>query len=364
MRPRALLALIAVTLLALIAAAVLEHASSRRRQPGVDGTRLLPGLESSINAVTGLQLVGAGARALVTLRRTTKGWEVAETAAPADPARVRSYLLRLARARIIAGKTRDPALYPLIGVAAIDHADASGVEARLSGLMPEPALLIGRYDARLDGTFVRLAGHAGSLLVAGDLTPSRAPADWMPHPLLSIASDAVQAVAVSDASGTRYVVAREADGRLRVQHAPPGVQAAARRDLVADVLDGIDYTAVEPGAAPPANALRARVELRDGIIIELHLWRPAGAAVPTHALLTVQAPRGRAPVPAARAAALAAWLQGRTWVLAPGTWSLLSGSLQPGVPMPASAASAPAATPATTSSSAAEPSTINDGGRR
>jgi hypothetical protein len=362
MRPRALLALIAVTLLALIAAAVLEHASSRRRQSGVDGTRLLPGLESSINAVTGLQLVGAGARALVTLQRTTKGWEVAETAAPADPARVRSYLLRLARARIIASKTRDPSLYPLIGVAAIDHADASGVEARLSGLMPEPALLIGRYDARLDGTFVRRAGHAGSLLVAGDLTPPRAPADWMPHPLLSIASDAVQAVTVSDASDTRYVVVREADGRFRVRHAPPGVQAAARRALVADVLDGIDYTAVEPGVAPPASALRARVELRDGITIELHLWRPAGAAAPPRALLTVQAPRGRTPAPAMRAAALAAWLQGRTWVLAPGTWSLLSGSLQPGVPMPAPAASA--AAPAAASSSAAEASGINEGGRR
>ncbi|MDE1959242.1 MAG: DUF4340 domain-containing protein [Xanthomonadaceae bacterium] len=361
MRPRALLVLIAVTLLTLVTAAALEHAASQRRQPGVDGTRLLPGLDSSINAVTGLQLVGAGARALVTLQRTAKGWEVSETAAPADPARVRSYLLRLARARIIAGKTRDPSLYPQIGVAAIDHADARGVEVRLSGLMPQPALLIGHYDARLDGTFVRLAGHAESLLVAGDLTPPRAPADWMPHPLLSIASDAVQAVTVSDASGARYVVDREADGRLRVRHAPPGVQAAARRDLVADVLDGIDYSAVEARTTPPANALRARVELRDGIIIELQLWQPAGAGTPTRALLTVQAPRGGAPLHA-RAVALAAWLQGRTWVLAPGTWSLLSGSLQPGMPMPPSAA--PDAAPAAATSSAAKASTINDGERR
>ncbi len=360
MRPRALLALLVVTLLALIAAVVVERDALQHGQPGVDGTRLLPGLESSINAVTGLQLVGNGARALVTLQRTAKGWEVAETAAPADPARVRGFLLRLARARIIAGKTRNPSLYPLIGVAGIDHVGTSGVEARLSGLMPEPALLIGRYDARLDGTFVRLSGHAESLLVAGDLTPPRAPADWMPHPLLSIASDAVQAVAVSNASGTRYVVAREADGRLRVLHAPPGVEAAARRDLVADVLDGIDYSAVEPGTTPPANALRARVALRDGIIIVLRLWQPAGAGVPTRAVLTVQTPRGEPPSLAARAVALAAWLQGRTWVLAPGTWSLLSGSLQPGMPMPASAASA--ASPAA-SSSDAESSTINDGGR-
>ncbi|MDE1899991.1 MAG: hypothetical protein KGH73_13135 [Xanthomonadaceae bacterium] len=122
-----------------------------------------------------------------------------------------------------------------------------------------------------------------------------------------------------------------------------------------------DKGAVEARTTPPANALRARVELRDGIIIELQLWQPAGAGTPTRALLTVQAPRGGAPLHA-RAVALAAWLQGRTWVLAPGTWSLLSGSLQPGMPMPPSAA--PDAAPAAATSSAAKASTINDGERR
>ncbi len=361
MRPRALLALIAAALLALIAAVAVEHAASQRRQPGVAGSRLLPGLESSINAVTGLQLLGAGARPLVTLQRTAQGWAVTQTAAPADPARVRSYLLRLARARIIAAKTRDPSLYAVIGVAAIAGGDASGVELRLQGMTASPALLIGRYDVRLDGTFVRPADSAESLLVAGDLTPPRAPTDWMPHPLLSIASDAVQAVTVSDASGARYVVAREIDGRLMVRHAPPGVQAAARRDLVAGVLDGLDYAAVEPVMAPPADALQARVELRNGIVIELHLWRPTPAATHARAVLTVQAPRRAAAALVVRATALAAWLQGRTWVLAPGTWSLLSGSLQPGMPMPAPAASA--AAPAAATSSAAAPPMISDGDR-
>ncbi|HVB84804.1 MAG TPA: DUF4340 domain-containing protein [Rhodanobacteraceae bacterium] len=361
MRPRALLALIAAALLALIAAVAVEHAASQRRQPGMAGTRLLPGLESSINAVTGLQLLGAGAHLLVTLQRTAQGWAVTQTAAPADPARVRSYLLRLARARIIAAKTRDPSLYATIGVAAIASASAGdgGVELRLQGMTASPALLIGRYDERLDGTFVRPADSAESLLVAGDLTPPQAPVDWMPHPLLSIASDAVQAVTVSDASGARYVVAREADGRLMVRHAPAGVQAAARRDLVAGVLDGLDYVAVEPAAKPPADALRARVELRNGVVIELHLWRPTPVATHARAVLTVQAPRGAAPALVTRAAVLAAWLQGRTWVLAPGTWSLLSGSLQPGMPMPASAASAPAAA----TSSAAAPPMISGGDR-
>ena len=353
MSPRALLVLIATALLALLAAVAVEHAASQRRQPSVAGTRLLPELESSINAVAGLQLLGAGARPLVTLRRTAQGWAVAQTAAPADPAQVRSYLLRLARARIIAGKTRDPSLYAAIGVVAIRSAGTSGVELRLQGITPAPALLIGRYDARLDGTFVRPAGSAESLLVAGDLTPPRAPADWMPHPLLSIASDAVQAVTVTDSGGARYVLARGADGHLLVRHAPPGVQAAARRDLVAGVLDGIDYAAVEPGTVPPADALRAWVELRNGIVIELHLWRLAAAAMHARGVLTVQAPHGATPALVSRAAALAAWLQGRTWVLAPGTWSLLSGSLQPGMPMPAPASSATA--PAAATSSATPP---------
>ena len=361
MSPRALLALIAAALLALLAAVAVEHAASQRRVPGVAGTRLLPGLESAINAVSGLQLVGAGARPLVTLRRTAQGWAVAQTDAPADPARVRGYLLRLARARVIAGKTRDPSLYAAIGVATIRDAGASGVELRLHGITPWPALLIGRYDPRLDGTFVRPAGSAESLLVAGDLTPPRTPAAWMPHPLLSIASDAVQALAVSDAGGASYVLDRDAAGHLMVRHAPPGVQAAARRDLVAGMLDGIDYSAVEPLMTPPADALRARVELRNGIIIALHVWRPTPAAAHARGVLTVQAPRGAAPALMTRAAALAAWLQGRTWVLAPGTWSLLSGSLQPGMPMPAPAASA--AAPAAAVSSAATPSMISDGGR-
>ncbi len=363
MSPRALLALIAAALLALLAAVAVEHAASQRRVPGVAGTRLLPGLESAINAVSGLQLVGAGARPLVTLRRTAQGWAVAQTDAPADPARVRGYLLRLARARVIAGKTRDPSLYAAIGVATIRDAGAGagGVELRLHGITPWPALLIGRYDSRLDGTFVRPAGSAESLLVAGDLTPPRVPAAWMPHPLLSIASDAVQALAVSDAGGASYVLDRDAAGRLMVRHAPPGVQAAARRDLVAGVLDGIDYTAVEPLMTPPADALRARVELRNGIIIALHVWRPTRAAAHARGVLTVQAPRGAAPALMTRTAAFAAWLQGRTWVLAPGTWSLLSGSLQPGMPMPAPAASA--AAPAAAASSAATPSMISDGGR-
>lgn len=322
---RALGALFAVALLLLLLDAFGPGRHAPLPSAGVAGQPLLPRLAANIGRVTRIEVQPARG-ASVSLLRSTRGWWVQQLGAPADATLVQNWLARLARTRILEAKTRLAAQYALLGVAN-PGLPGAGLALQLSSPQALPQLLIGHYDARQEGTFVRLRGHAQSLLVAGDVTPPSRAVNWMQHPLLSLPANAVLQIDLIGPGGARFLIDRSLDGAPRVVTAPHGLrQPLALGSLLLGIFDGLDYSGVYARIATPPQALQLRALLSDGSLLTLSAWRDQDG----HALgnIGIQAPVGGLPPEAAAGLArTAARVRAHTWQLAPGTWSLLRDAL-------------------------------------
>ncbi len=328
MSARAVLVWLLAAALAVLLDAVVPGGGTRAPAALPEGRLLLPGLQARLPQVGGIRLDAPGAPPLVLARRGGL-WHIQSPPMAADGALVQSWLRRLARARIVQAKTRDAARYAELDVAA-PGARGAGILLWLTGVPGIPALLIGRYDAREDGTFVRLSGRPQALLAGGDLTPPRRAVDWMHHPLLALPAGAVLQVDLLGPGGARFLVDRGLDGALHVPMRPRGLaQPLATGRLLLDLFEGFDYDGVHAPEPAPAQALRLRALLSDGSLLTLHVWRSAqGQALGN---LTIQAPAGGLPADAAAGLARTAErVQAHTWRLMPGVWSLLHGALYPG----------------------------------
>ena len=344
---RGLSVLIALALLAVLADLAVRGPVGWTAPGQPVGRVLLPQLAAARARVTAIT-VQPPATAPVVLRRAADGWRVESTQSPADPQMVEDWLDRFARARILETKTRLPAQYPQLGVAGPGRAGA-GIMLTLEGVPGLPQLLVGHYDARQDGTFIRLRGQAQSLLVGGDLTPPVRAVDWMRHPLLSLPASAVLQVDVLGRDGARFLIDRSLDGTPRVRIAAPQLrQPLALGVLLLGLFDGFDYAGVLPRSAAPPQAVQLRALLSDGSLLTLLAWRDVRGRPLGN--LDIQAPAGGLPADAAAGLArTAARVQAHTWQLAPGTWSLLQDALYPAAaPARATTVAAPPDMPSAT----------------
>ncbi len=306
---------------------------SFQHQANLDGRLLFPSLAGEVNAIRSIRLVGAGKRTEVHLLREAEGWKLTGPDEPADAVRIRSWLLRLSSTRVLDIKTAQPSEYAAMGVQSIRQMGAGGTELILSGAHPPLRLIIGRYDLRQDGTFVRKVGTSQSLLVEGDLTPSRRAADWMSHPLLGLPAGEITQLQLAAPGGPEFALLRNAQGRISVTRAPPGVvRPRAQAALLISLFEVLDFREVRAPLRPPSQALSLRVELRDKLLIKSRIWRSKNA---TLAVFKVQN-RSRNKVTQRRAALLAQQLQRHVWVLAGGIWPTLQGALYASSSNPAS----------------------------
>lgn len=304
-------------------------------QVNLDGQLLLPDLAKEVSSISTIRLLGKDKRAELHLLRGVEGWQLTGADEPADAARIRGWLLRLSTTRILEAKTNQLSEYPAIGVQAGSRAGTGGTELILSGGHHPIRLIIGHYDPRQDGTFVRKVGATQSFLVEGDLTSSRRVADWMSHPLLSIPVRQIAKLQLSVPGGPEFSLVQDAQGQISVSRAAPGVlRPQAQAELLASLFEALDFREVRAPLRPPSQALLLRVELRDKLFIRTRIWRSENA---TLAVFKVQN-RSRSKVTARRAGMLAQQLQRHVWVLADGIWPTLQRALYAPSSNPASTA--------------------------
>ncbi len=311
----------------------------------LDGQLLFPNLTKEVNSIRAIRLLGKDKRTELHLIREIAGWKLTGTDEPADAARIRGWLLRLGSTRILAAKTNQPSKYAAIGVQARSRAGVGGIELILSGAQHPIRLIIGHYDSRQDGTFVRKLGAAQSFLVEGDLTPSQRTADWMSHPLLSIAVEQIAKLQLSAPGGPEFFLVQNAQGQISVSRAAPGViRPQAQATLLARLFETLDFRELRTPLRPPPRALLLRVELRDKLLISTRIWRSANA---TLAVFKVRN-RSRSEVTARRARMLAQRLQRHVWVLTGAIWPMLQRALYaPSSKLPSTATRVAPANPAT-----------------
>lgn len=256
------------------------------RQPGQTmpgDVALVPGLAAAINDVTKLTMTGAGKLRLVTLERREKGWVVAEREGhPADVAKVRELLLKLADAKLVEAKTANPELHAKLGVEDIAGKDAKGTLLGIEGLAKPVAIVVGNYSGRAgETTFVRRDGEAQAWLAKGNLSLDPNAANWLLKDLFDIPSNRIAEVRIEHAGKVVHAV-KDApeDPNYALQDLPKGREPAS--DFVANALASVPSTLrfddVVPAekAEPPADAWQATYTGFAGLVLKATAWQADG----------------------------------------------------------------------------------------
>jgi uncharacterized protein DUF4340 len=238
------------------------------------GTPLLPALAAHLDSVTGIRLVGAGAKPLVTLEQQEARWRVRESEYAADAVKVRRLLIALSELKIAETKTADPARYAALGVEEPDAATATSVRVELDGLGAPTALIVGR-SAGTQGSFVRRPGEAQVFAARPALDLARTPRDWMLRGFLDLASARIAAVEVARADGPAWRAERagRAAEHFGVPNLPTGKEltSAGAADPAGSAFSNLEFDEVRATQPRVPGAKRHQVAVRcfDGLTVTL-----------------------------------------------------------------------------------------------
>ena len=280
MNQKTLIVLGVAAALAVGVALFVDHSRTPQSDVSARAGLLVPELREHVNDVTRITMTAANNQPAVTLARGQQGWTVAQRGGyPADVAKLRDFLLKLADATLLEEKTSNKDRYADLGVDDITSASAKGVLLDLEGLTKPARVVLGTYNAQGGGTFVRRADEVQSWLAKGTLAPEKNPADWIAKDLANIAADRIASVTITRPDGklVRVANASAADTRFDIVDVPKGREASS--EYVANglgaVLSELNIEDVAPlaEAAPPASALKARYVAFDGLIVDATAWK-------------------------------------------------------------------------------------------
>ena len=282
MNARKLLLLIVVAVIALALAIALRSRHAAPVQPAEQDKPLLPALRDHVNDVSGITLTGAGGKVIATLARGKDGWTIAERAGyPADVAAIRGLLVKLGGSTVVEPKTTNPQRYPDIGVDDVADKDAKGVEVDVAGLSAPVKIIVGSYSPQGAGTFVRRAGEAQSWLASGDLSISKAVADWEKRDIVDLASGRVASVTLTAPDGKTLKVykQRQTDPDFSVANVPQGRQVQQGMAVtIATALSGLRVDEVFSAKDMPApdQVHKAEYVAFYGVTIDATVWSKDG----------------------------------------------------------------------------------------
>jgi len=283
LNPRTLRILFVAALAALVAAFWVSRSNAPESESRAQANAvLLPQLRDEANDITTITISGAG-KTWVTLKRTADGWVVAERAGyPADTAKLREYVLKLADASVVEAKTANPARYAELGVEDPGAGDAKSVLVTLSGMKAPLSLIVGAFNGGGGGgTFVRRTGEAQSLLVKGNLLAEKDPAAWIRRDLAHIDAERIKQISITAPDGKTLRIAKEttSDSNFRIADVPKGREPAS--DYVANGLgSGLSHLRIDDVAAandlPPQKPFKVHYLAFGGLAIDATAWDAGG----------------------------------------------------------------------------------------
>lgn len=281
MRTRNLVILAAVTLIIIIVA--VAASLSRAPQSGKEKTLLFPELKDTINNTSEVIIRGQGRT--VTLLKQEIGWSVKEAGGyPANFDRLKPLLVGMTTLRIVEEKTRNPELYPRLGV---EDPDNPGAASHLLVLKDDSGqtlaeLIVGksRRDAASPegGLYVRRPDQAQSLLVEGRLTVTSQITDWFSQRLFSIAPDRIRSMVIRHPDGETVTVSREEKGDdFSVEPVPEGRKPQSeiiltRMGTVLENTFALNVASAEDFTFP-GDHVRATIRTFDGLVTEVQAVR-------------------------------------------------------------------------------------------
>jgi len=243
------------------------------------GALVLPGLSAKLDSVTGVRLVGAGGKPLVTIERRDGRYRVLERDGyPADAGRLRTLLLGLTGLKVHEPKTADPARYAVLGVEDPKSADAKSVLVEVTGPTPPVSLIVGHPASSGDAVYVRSPSATQAQEAGPSFTLERDPKNWLDKDILSVAADRMKEVDVTRADGPAWKAVREHSGdvQLTVPGLPKGksLSSPAAPNPVVGALANLEADDVRPaaGVTPPAATHQTVYRTFDGLTVTIRGW--------------------------------------------------------------------------------------------
>ena len=290
------------TLLGLLVAAIVsvglavwawQSTHARLNVPGA-GEPLLPQLAEKGGQAAEIEIVMDDGEDRIRLVRKGDAWFAGEEEYPADPKKIRKFLLELMKLRKAEPKTRVARHYRILeveepgsskearGLRVIVRDDKGNVIADV--ILGKPAY--NRLGEGKKAQYARLAGEAQSWLVEGLVRPLPALTRWVDHIAVDIPREDVVRGKIVHADGevleVRATGEKGADGEpiFRIVGLPEGVKtkpnyqiAAVARDMAQ--LDFELARKARPHKEKPV--VYAEVETKDGLVVGHDVWQEGTA---------------------------------------------------------------------------------------
>ncbi|KFN48356.1 DUF4340 domain-containing protein [Arenimonas metalli] len=235
--------------------------------------RLLPGFESRVEAIDAIEVIGAGGQPLVRIEKQDGTWVMPDRDRwPANQREVSRALFRLAGARRIEPKTRNPALHARLGVEDVAAPEAKGAELRLAGGGDPVRLVIGNNHPSLGGSYVRVGDDPQAWLLDEDIGPARAPADWLDRRLLDIPLARIEEVRIAPAGARAFRLSRVED-RFSLDGQPPAAMTDPDAgNGTAGVTDQLPFDDLAVDGGTEATQVVDFIGV-DGVAVRIAAWR-------------------------------------------------------------------------------------------
>ena len=241
--------------IAVIALAAWVSSRSQTGESSIAGTRVLPGLERSLNQVTEIRITKAD-NARTTLSREAADWVVGERGYPADSGKLRKLLLDLASLQAVQRKTRLARNYPVLGVESVTSPNATGARIDIVSAGKTWSLIVGHSSGSDDG-YVRVVDSAQSLLASPLIRVDADPKLWLDPIILNIGRKRVSEIDERPAKGRGFSVSRakKTQADLAVRGVPRGreLTGADAADSMDGALSNLTLTDVRKTTAPPGG---------------------------------------------------------------------------------------------------------------
>jgi hypothetical protein len=255
---------------------------SGRNQTGGDpiaGTKVLPGLESSVNDVTEVRITKAD-RTQATLDRKATDWMVAQRGYPADSGKLRKLLLDLGSLQAVERKTAMARNYAVLGVQSVSQPKATG--ARIDIVSPGRtwSLIVGN-SVDDDDCYVRVADSAQSLLASPLIMVDADPKLWLDPGILDIAQSRISEVDEQPATGPAFSVSRDKSSQVdfTVHGVPRGraLSGADAADTMGSALSALTLTDATRAAPAPTGTVLSHAAFKtfDGLEIDISGYKQA-----------------------------------------------------------------------------------------
>lgn len=210
---------------------------------------LLPGLAEQANSINQLQVVTAGEKTLVTLRRQEQGWVVEEFHNyAADWTQLRNLLSALAKARIVEPKTSNPEYFARLGVSDVKDENSEASLLRLQSEQGQFAVLVGKAAEGRDGQYVRLADGDRALLIDQKLDLPADAKGWLARDIINISDAEVVEFSSRQADGSEIRASKASadDDDYVLQDLPEGreILSAWSVNSMANALSSLQLDAV------------------------------------------------------------------------------------------------------------------------